>query len=156
MKEKNILRISKDKENPYVMINKNVMQDERLSWKARGLMGYLLSLPDDWVLYLQELEKHSQKDGLDSMASGIKELIEFGYIVRERIRSERGTFSSWNYTVYESPHLAIVTTMGISTNGLSKNGEPATTNTHCTNKDLTKRKYKKKKTDKGKYDGFYL
>ena len=159
MKEKNILRISKDKENPYVMINKNVMQDERLSWKARGLIGYLLSLPDDWVIYLQELEKHSQKDGHDSLASGIKELIQLGYIVRERIRSEGGTFSVWSYTVYESPHL---TTNGFSTSGLTKSGEPSTTNTHSTNKDLTKKIiYKKKKpsrvrTASTKYDLFYL
>jgi len=172
LKEKNILRISKDKENPYVMINKNVMQDERLSWKARGLMGYLLSLPDDWVIYLQELEKRSGKDGRESLASGIKELIDLGYITREAVRSNKGTFSAWNYTVYECPQLGIVTENGkadngqltingLSVNGLANSGKPATTNTHCTNKDLTKRKYKKKKpsqerTASNKYDAFYL
>lgn len=169
MKEKNILRISKDKENPYVMINKNVIQDERLSWKARGLMGYLLSLPDDWVLYLEELEKRSNKDGRESLASGIKELIDLGYITREAVRTEKGTFSAWNYTVYESPQLGIVTANGkpdngqltingLSVSGLPNSGKPAATNTHCTNKDLTKKINNKKKMEKlkEKYEGFYL
>lgn len=157
MKEKNIFRISKDKENPYVMINKNVMRDERLSWKARGIMGYLLSLPDDWVLYTEELEKHSDRDGRESLASGIKELIKHGYIVREQAREKGGTFGSWTYTVLESP---ILTENGFPENGLPENGKPATTNTHLTNIDFTKRKYKKKKPSSArteeKYAGFYL
>ena len=160
MKEKNILRISKDKENPYVMINKNVMQDERLSWKARGLMGYLLSLPDDWVLYTEELEKHSEKDGRESLASGIKELIKYGYIAREQAREKKGSFGLWTYVVVEAPPS---TENGFPESGLPENGKPATTNTHCTNKDLTKRKYKKKDSPRGKtapisgkYDSFYL
>lgn len=156
MKEKNILRISKDKENPYVMINKNVMQDERLSWKARGLMGYLLSLPDDWVIYLEELEKHSDKDGRESLASGIKELIELGYIVREQER-EKGKFSSYVYTVFESP----CTVNGFTVNGFTVNGKPTATNTHITNTHLTKKiNNKKKKPPSGrtadKYSLFYL
>lgn len=167
MGEKKILRISKNKENPYVMINKNVMQNDWLSWKARGLMGYLLSLPDDWVIYLEELEKHSQKDGRDSLASGIKELIEHGYIVRETMR-EKGRFSSWTYTVFESPQTINgkpnndATTNGKSNSGLSITGKPTTTNTHLTNNDFTKKNNNKKgkanneMNKKNKYERFYL
>ena len=154
--QKNILRISKDKENPYVMINKNVMQDERLSWKARGLMGYLLSLPDDWVIYLEELEKHSERDGRESLASGIKELIQYGYIVREQARTEGGKFGTWTYTVFESPQTA----NGFPENGLSAIGKPTTTNTHLTNNDFTKKINNKKKKPPSetmeKYAKFYL
>ena len=155
MKEKNILRISKDKENPYVMINKNVMQDERLSWKARGLIGYLLSLPDDWVLYTEELEKHSAKDGRESLASGIKELIEYGYIAREQAREKKGSFGSWSYVVVESPP---TTENGFPESGLPENGKSATTNTHTTKNDLTKKinNKKTKERNKEKYEGFYL
>jgi len=172
-----ILRISKDKENPYVMINKGVMKDEQLSWKARGLMGYLLSLPDDWIIHLSELEKHSSKDGRESLASGIKELIDLGYIVREQARKEDGNFGTWNYTVFESPRPLETTTHGkaesgvIDANGFHGNGvhdsvKPATTNTHTTNTDCTKKINNKKRKPlekensvppkKGKYDNFYL
>lgn len=163
MGEKKILRISKDRENPYVMINKNVMQDDRLSWKARGLMGYLLSLPDDWTIYLEELQKHSQKDGRDSLASGIKELIEHGYIVREVAR-EKGRFSAWTYNVFESPQTTNgkpdngPTTNGKTVSGLSIIGKSTTTNTHLTNNDSTKKiNNKKKNCGTGeKYANFYL
>ena len=173
--QRNILRINKDKENPYVMVNKGVVRDEQLSWKARGLMCYLLSLPDDWTIYLDELEKHSAKDGRDSLASGIKELIKYGYIVREAIRTEKGTFSSWTYTVYESPQSIESTpippniepvkpiestingkpdnglsTNGFSNSGLSNSGKPATTNTYSTNTDLTKKINNKKKNSEVK------
>lgn len=169
MGDKNILRINKNKDNPYTMINKNVLQDERLSWKARGLMGYLLSLPDDWVIYLEELEKHSDKDGRESLASGIKELVELGYIVREQARAEKGKFGSWTYTVFESPQLAAIgkpdngtsTANGLSVIGLSVIGKPTTTNTHTTNTDFTKKNNNKKKpprsrTAHDKYDALYL
>ncbi|KXG73769.1 hypothetical protein AN619_29030 [Thermotalea metallivorans] len=33
-----IIRVQKNKENPYVMINKQFLSDERLSWKAKGLL----------------------------------------------------------------------------------------------------------------------
>ena len=47
------------------MINKEMAQDKTLSWKARGLLLYLLSLPDDWNIYESELIKHAT-DGRDS------------------------------------------------------------------------------------------
>jgi hypothetical protein len=48
-----------------------------MSWKARGILIYMLSLPDDWEVHLSEIAKHSEKDGRDSFASGIKELEVF-------------------------------------------------------------------------------
>lgn len=128
---KTIYRVIKDRENPYVMINKQFLNDNRLSWKAKGLLTYLLSMPDDWQIYEAELVKHS-KDGLTSLKSGIKELIELGYIVREQLRNEKGQFKGYEYCVYESP-----AEIGFSNNGDSNNGEPHTTNNNITNNDLT-------------------
>jgi hypothetical protein len=177
MKQRNILRISKDKQNPYVMINRRVMQDERLSWKARGLMGYLLSLPDDWTIYLEELERHSDRDGRESLASGIKELIALGYIVREQGRSEKGKFSAISYTVFESPQPVELppptasgkpdngseTANGFPDNGKLDHGKPAATNTHGTNNYFTNnilttsgKKNWKTEAKKEKYAKFYL
>ena len=95
----NIIRVKKDKDNPYVLINKNFLNDENLSWKAKGLLAYLLSLPDDWEIYISELQKHST-DGRDSTSNAIKELIKNAYIDRKEIRTE-GRFKSI-YTVFES------------------------------------------------------
>ena len=83
MKKQAIYRVAKDKNNPYVMINKALLKDEGLSWKAKGILSYLLSLPDDWQIYESELQNHAS-DGIDSLRSGIQELIQHGYIHRKR------------------------------------------------------------------------
>lgn len=128
-----VYRIQKNKENPYVMINKQMAQDSNLSWKARGLMMYLLSLPDDWNIYESELVKHAT-DGRDSTKAGIKELIDKGYIVRsERRRDEKGRLKEYNYDVHE-----VSTKNGKSNVGNSKVGESVTTNNDLTNNDLIK------------------
>ena len=86
---------------PFVQIDKRPLQNKELSWKAKGILAYILSLPDNWQLYLNELKEHAT-DGRDSTASGFKELIEAGYIVKSRIR-KAGQFKGFDYTVSETP-----------------------------------------------------
>ena len=91
-----------DKKTNFVVLNKDALQDVNLSWKAKGLLVYLLSLPDNWQIYIEELSAHA-KDGVDSTASAIKELMKNGYITRERIRNEKGQLKNYIYTVHEVP-----------------------------------------------------
>jgi len=131
-----IFRVVKDKENPYVMINKSAIQDEKLSWKAKGLLSYLLSMPDDWQVYETELVKHS-KDGRESTRSTIKELITAGYIERskDRIRDDKGLLKGYEYRIYEtSIHVRK------SYIGETYIGKPDNTNTDLINNDKSKYK----------------
>jgi hypothetical protein len=130
-----IIRKGKNKENPYVMASKVWVNDDRLSLQARGLMIYILSKPDDWQIYEKELLKH-MPNGKDSLSSTMKELIQFGYIEREKIRDLKGTFRGYEYTIYEENIQS-----GKSDFGLSDNGQSATTNNNQTDNDLTE--YKK-------------
>lgn len=91
-----------EKKINYVVLNKDALQDVNLSSKAKVLLVYLLSLPDNWQIYIEELSAHS-KDGVDSTASAIKELMKNGYITRERIRNEKGQLKNYIYTVHEVP-----------------------------------------------------
>jgi len=103
MTEKNtggIIR-PKRKINNFVMLDKTFINDDRLSWKAKGMLTYLFSKPDDWHVRPKDLAKKA-KDGLDAVYSGLKELIQTGYIVREQIR-EKGKIVEWIYNVYETP-----------------------------------------------------
>lgn len=125
-KERTIFRVCKNKDNPYVMLNKTCINDVRLSWKAKGILGYLLSLPDDWQIYQTELVKHSA-DGIKSLASGLKELENYGYLKKEYLRNEKGQFIGYNYSVYEVP-----TETPKAENGKTENGKRHTTN----NKDI--------------------
>lgn len=97
-----IIRVNKNKNNPYVQLDKRAIQDEELSWKAKGILAYFLSLPDDWKIYTSELVKHAP-DGEASLRSGMKELEEKGYLVKEQKRSDSGEFGGYDYVVYEHP-----------------------------------------------------
>ena len=98
-----VFRVNKDKENPYMMVNKFFIHDNRLSLKAKGLMSYFLSRPDDWEFYVSEIKKHTT-DKETSISNAIKELIENGYIKRTSKREENGKFKGgYDYEVYETP-----------------------------------------------------
>lgn len=97
----NIVRV-KRRETPYVMLDKTSLNDGNLSWKAKGLHAYLISLPDEWVVRERDLAKRS-KDGRDSVRSGIKELIEHGYIIRQRKHDKSGKFEGYETVVFEIP-----------------------------------------------------
>lgn len=134
MNNQTMFRVVKDKGNPYVMLNKQFLNDEDISWKAKGILAYLLSLPDDWQIYESEVVKHS-KDGLNALRSGLKELIDNGYVVRLQKRNGKGHFVGYEYCVYEIP-----TEMRKSDNGQSDNGKSHTTNNDITNNDLSNNK----------------
>lgn len=97
-----IIRVKKDKSNPYVIIDKRVLNDATLSWRAKGMLAYLLSLPDDWQIYQEELVTHST-DGITSLRSGLKELEDAGYLKRVQARDDKGRYVGWDYEVHEIP-----------------------------------------------------
>ena len=127
-----IFRIRKDPNNPYVIVNKGFVYDPELSAKAKGILLYLLSRPDDWQVYESEVIKHF-KDGRDSIRAGITELQLSGYITRTRMRDTHGRMRGMQYEVFEIPQK-------VSKDGFSNVGESNTTNIDLTNNDLQDRK----------------
>ncbi|PFB05034.1 DNA-binding protein [Bacillus anthracis] len=97
-----IVRVEKNKN--YSVVNNTGLRDERLSWKAKGILAYILTLPDDWVFYREELATHA-KDGLDSLRSGMKELKEYGYLQRLPIRNDNNKIVSWETVIHEVPQV---------------------------------------------------
>ena len=92
--------IRKDKKDNFTTIDNAYLQNKKLSFKAKGIMTYILSLPDDWVIYIDQLIKTS-KDGEGSFRSGLDELIKAGYIKRYPI-IEKGQIIAWQTEVYEN------------------------------------------------------
>ena len=119
--KKNIVRVQKNKENPYVMINKSCLNDANLSWAAKGLHSYLLSLPDDWEIYVDELIKHTSA-GRDHTYRVVNELLEHGYMEKVQYRCE-GKILGLNYTVFEVSTGENNAKAKISNVTLSDNGE---------------------------------
>lgn len=91
------------KNNNYSTVHNGFINDKNLSLKAKGLLLYFLSKPDDWDFYLKEIAKNS-KDGVESISAGIKELEEYGYIKKNIKRSEQGKLcGGYDFSVYEEP-----------------------------------------------------
>lgn len=130
-----IFRVYKESGN-FVTVNKDFIHDPNLSWKAKGILLYLLSRPDDWQIYETELKKHAC-DGRDSLRTGIKELEKVGYIQRKRIRDDKGHFREYEYRVFEQPNHIVNSHLGKSQLGNSHLGKTDTTNNNLTNNDLT-------------------
>ncbi|WP_078129793.1 hypothetical protein [Leptospira alexanderi] len=67
-------------------ISSNIwIRDHRLSWKARGLLIFILQLPPDWSVNSEELQTHAS-DKRESTVAGLRELEHFGYAELNRER----------------------------------------------------------------------
>ncbi|KZL88665.1 DnaD domain protein [Clostridium magnum] len=98
-----VFRVKKDKDNPYIVINKNFIYDKRISLKAKGLMAYFLSRPDNWEFYINEICENTS-DKHRCISNTIKELEAYGYVTRDLKRSNTGKFAGgYDYIVYETP-----------------------------------------------------
>lgn len=87
----------------YTTMSNYHLKDRRLSYKAKGLLSVILSLPDEWDYSLKGLS-YIANDGIDSVRNTVKELEKFGYISRgAQTRDERGRMSAGEYFVYENP-----------------------------------------------------
>ena len=80
-------RINKNRDNPYVILNSGFLKRPDLSMKAKGLLAYFLSLPNDWKIIRKELPSNF-KDNITAVNNAIKELEGSGYILRHQKRNE--------------------------------------------------------------------
>jgi hypothetical protein len=100
-KDKTVFRVAKNADNPFVMIDRRPIENPALSWKAKGILAYLLSRPDDWVIRFRDLVNRST-DGGHMVRAAMKELKAAGHL---KVTTERegGRIVRWVYQVYEIP-----------------------------------------------------
>lgn len=77
-----------EKEANYTTMCNYHFKEKGLSLKAKGLLSWMLSLPDDWDYSIKGMSK-CHKDGEDAITSALKELKEFGYL--EVVKLKPGT-----------------------------------------------------------------
>jgi hypothetical protein len=94
----------KVKKTDYTVIDNNIFKNQKLTLKAKGMICTMLSLPDDWNFSEEGLTSLSN-DGISSIRSTLKELMEYGYLKRERNRDAKGILRDYVYTIYEEPTL---------------------------------------------------
>lgn len=115
-----VFRINKTKN--YTVMSNYHLQDKNLSYKAKGLLSCMLSLPDDWNYSVRGLTSIS-KEGIKAINSILKELEENYYLKRERKQENNGRFY-YEYNIYETPY----TQKGITDRGTTLNGTQINTN----------------------------
>jgi hypothetical protein len=122
-----IIKIIKDKNCPFVRIDNRIFTDQRLSFKAKGVLGYLLSRPDDWVVRTSDLAKRST-DGTASIRSAMKELRRCGYASLEIIRGEGGRVDGSSWVIFEEAVTAMQEDQDPGSHVLGKSAAPVTEN----------------------------
>lgn len=95
-------KINKQSKGYFTITNNQLIRDDRLSWKARGIFTYLWSMSDGWDFKASEVAKHAS-DGKDSLNSGLKELEEYGYLSRQQKRDDNGKLDGFEWALTDSP-----------------------------------------------------
>lgn len=96
-----IIRINK-REHPYAQVDKRVLEDKRLSWRAKGILVYLLTKPDGWTVKVADIWGKGQ-EGRGAVQSCLKELNRHGYAQLVTIKGEGSTFAGKEWQVNEEP-----------------------------------------------------
>ncbi|MEU5428525.1 hypothetical protein ACH4UT_10355 [Streptomyces sp. NPDC020799] len=69
----------------FTVISNATLEDSRLSFRARGILAFLLAKPDGWIARTEAIATQG-KEGRDAVRNAVKELKDVGYyrVVTER------------------------------------------------------------------------
>ena len=95
-------KITVVKTKDFTVMSNRHLRDNNLSFKAKGILSLMLSLPDDWDYTINGLS-YMAKDKKDSVITGLRELEDNKYLVRKKVRDSSGKFVGYDYMVYENP-----------------------------------------------------
>lgn len=99
MNDKTEIQIRRSKRR-FAMIPTAILENSLLSWKAKGLISYLLSRPDGWKIRVSDLINRST-DGRDAVKTALKELRMIGHAEIVHNRNELGHIIGSNYLIHE-------------------------------------------------------
>lgn len=86
--------------NGYKTLHTEVLNRNDISWKAKGIMAFLLTQEEGFEVSTEEMIENST-EGRSAFLSGMKELENAGYITRVPIR-HKGTIVQWKTMIRES------------------------------------------------------
>ena len=86
----------------YTVMSNYHLRDKTISFKAKGLLSLMLSLPEDWDYTLAGLTRISL-EGKDAIRAAVVELEKAGYVTRSRVRNEKGHLQGTEYVIRERP-----------------------------------------------------
>jgi len=90
------------KRKNFTICSNTFLQDNKLSLRARGLMSYMVSLPEDWDFSVKGLSS-LVPEGRDAVRNALKELEDNDYLIRRQVK-ENGKFGKIEFDLYEDKH----------------------------------------------------
>lgn len=90
-----------EKQKNYTVMSNYHLQDKTLSFKAKGLLSFMLSLPEDWDYSMKGLVAVS-KENLKAIRSILNELKDHGYLEINQTRGDKGYYK-YEYIIREIP-----------------------------------------------------
>lgn len=85
----------------FTMVENATVRDKRLTFRATGLLVFLLSLPDGASIDARGLAQR-KGEGRDAILRALRELTELGYLHRRRRRVEGGRFVTETYVLEQA------------------------------------------------------
>ena len=88
-------------ERDFTVLPNRALRDPYLSYRARGVLAYVLSMPDNWRTSGETLARQGL-EGRDAIRAAINELIASGYARRVKAQDERGRYTT-ELHFYDTP-----------------------------------------------------
>ncbi|MFF0142615.1 hypothetical protein ACFYRN_40060 [Streptomyces sp. NPDC005227] len=88
----------------FTQIANGLFRDVRLSFRAKGLFGYISTHRSGWAVTVADLVALGP-DGRDAVRAGLNELERHGYLLRDRVRRPNGTLGPVVYSITDRPGL---------------------------------------------------
>ena len=97
-----ILRHTHDR---YLAVPGELLRNEKLSLRDKGLLCYMLNLPDDWRFSIRGLSAVLERDGRSAIESSLRSIEQAGYIKRDKIHTQDGKLD-WIWQISDTPEFS--------------------------------------------------
>ncbi|MFE2700809.1 hypothetical protein ACFXI6_18105 [Streptomyces mirabilis] len=88
----------------FTQIANALFRDTRISFKAKGLFGYISTHRDGWQVTIANLARYG-RERVDAVTTGLEELEKHGFLLRDRARNTDGTLGQALYFITDLPAL---------------------------------------------------
>jgi hypothetical protein len=89
-------------EQDYTRLSNQLLRDHRISYKAKGIFGWMASHRDGFGVSPESIAA-AGADGISAVKSALRELERYGYLTRSQVRTGDGTMGAFTYRITDMP-----------------------------------------------------
>jgi hypothetical protein len=117
-----IIRSVNTSKHNFTPLSNQLIQNQSLSLEAKGLVAFIISLPETWIIYKCQVQS-ALKMNKSKFNRVWKEAVDAGYIKVIKERADKGRFN-YHYIISDVLTEGGLTACGLSVGGLSDGGKP--------------------------------